>query len=340
MRGDGSVRNYLTTTIDGMAKGLFASLIVGVIVKQIGIITDIDIIIMIGQLAQYLMGACIGAGIAFTRKSGQFTMLASIITGTLGAGSISINFTESGAAIYTASVGEPVGALVAVLVGVEVGKFIENRTKFDLLIVPSAVVMSGGLVGMFVSPYISILMQQLGLIINELTMMQPLVMGILLGVSVGMILTLPISSAALCIAINITGLAAGAALAGCSAQMVGFAVSSFRENKVSGLISQGLGTSMLQMKNIIKNPWIWIPPTVASGVCGALSTIFQIETTSIGAGMGTSGLVGQFETYSIMGYESIFKIIILHFIMPAIISIVLSEILRKNQRIKFGDMQL
>ena len=335
------MRNYLMTIMDGMSKGLFASLIVGVIVRQIGILTNIDIIITIGQLAQYLMGASIGAGIAFSRKAGLFTTLASLITGTLGAGSISISANEFGTNIYTIGIGEPTGAFVAALVGIEIGKFIENRVKFALLIVPAVVVLSGGFAGMFVSPYIATFMNQIGVIVNQFALLQPLPMGILIGVAVGLVITLPISSAALCIAIGISGISAGAALAGTSAQMVGFAISSFRENKIGGLLSQGLGTSMIQMKNVIKNPWIWLPPTVASAIGGALSTtVFQIETTSVGAGMGTSGLVGQFETFSVMGTDAIIGMAILHFIMPALISLLLSEVMRKKGLIKFGDMKL
>lgn len=334
------MRSYLMTVTEGMAKGLFASLIVGVIIRQIGIITGIDIVITIGQLAQHLMGASIGAGVALARKSGQFTLLASVVTGTLGAGALYLAHNEAGSSIIS-RVGDPAGAFVAALVGVEVGKLLESRTKFDILIIPAAVILSGGIVGVFISPYIAQFTGAIGQVVNELTLLQPIPMGFLLGAVVGMILTLPISSAALCIAINISGLAAGAALAGCSAQMVGFAVSSFRENKVSGLVSQGIGTSMLQMKNIIKNPWIWLGPTVAGGIGGVLAvTVFQMETTSIGAGMGTSGLVGQLETYAVMGESSIIKMLILHLTIPAVISLVITEILRKKNLIKFGDMKL
>jgi uncharacterized membrane protein len=333
-----TVRNYLAKVLDGMSKGLFASLIVGVIIKQTGTLTGIGIITQIGQIAQYLMGPCIGAGIAYARGSKQFTLLASLITGILGAGAIKL---AAGAAAYTIAVGEPVGALAAVLVGVEIGRLVEGRTKFDLLIVPAIVIISGGLVGIFISPYIAAALNQVGVAINELTKLQPLPMGILLGIVVGMILTLPISSAALCISINIGGLAAGAAVAGCAAQMVGFAVMSFRENKFGGLLSQGIGTSMLQVPNIIKNPWIWLPPTVASAVCGALSTmVFHMETTKVGAGMGTSGLVGQFETFAVMGKSSLLPMLLLHILLPAFISLTGGELMRRAKLIKEGDLKL
>lgn len=336
------VRDYFAKVLDGMAKGLFASLIVGVIIKQIGTITHIGAITVIGQTAQYLMGPCIGAGIARARDCKQFTILASIVNGALGAGAIKlITDAATGSITPSISVGEPVGAFVAVIVGVEIGKLIEGHTKFDLLLIPAAVVLSGGLIGSYISPYIAFALNKFGEAVNMLTRLQPLPMGILLGIVVGMVLTLPISSAALCISINIGGLAAGAALAGCCAQMVGFAVMSFRENKFSGLLSQGVGTSMLQVPNIVKNPLIWIPPTIASGVCGALSTmVFHMETTRIGAGMGTSGLVGPFETLAVMGGGALTAILILNVAIPAAVSLAGGEIMRRMNLIKPGDLQL
>ena len=337
-----TIRIYFAKVLDGMAKGLFASLIVGVIIKQIGSLTNIGVITTIGQIAQYLMGPCIGAGIAYARECKQFTILASIVNGAIGAGAVKlVSDAATGAISPAVSVGEPVGAFVAVLIGLEIGKFIEGRTKFDLLIIPAAVITSGGFVGVFISPYIAYALNQVGVAIDIMTRLQPLPMGILLGIVVGMILTLPISSAALCISINIGGIAAGAALAGCCAQMVGFAVMSIRENKLAGLLSQGVGTSMLQVPNIVKNPLIWIPPTIASGICGALSTmLFHIETTKIGAGMGTSGLVGQFETLAVMGNSVLPAMLILHVAIPAIISLTGGEVMRHMKLIKPGDLQL
>ena len=166
-------------------------------------------------------------------------------------------------------------------------------------------------------------------------------MGILVATVVGMVLTLPISSAAICISLGISGLAAGAATVGCSAQMIGFAVISYKENKVGGLISQGIGTSMLQVPNIIRNPLIWIPPTLTAAILGPLATVvFKMENNAAGAGMGTSGLVGQFNTVAVMGTKSIPIIILLHFILPAIIALLISTIMRKKGWIKEGDMKL
>jgi len=335
------IRNYFAEALDGMAKGLFASLIVGVIIKQIGDIlfgyTNISWFTNVsafGQYAQYLMGPCIGAGVAAKKKAPIFTVLAAMAAGAIGAGA-----TMTNAVIALGK--EPAGAFIASLAAVEAGRLIEGKTRFDLLIVPPVVILAGGAVGITISPYISIFMAWLGNTVNSFTVLMPAVMGPLLGIVVGMILTLPISSAALCISIKIDGIAAGAALAGCCAQMVGFAVASIKENGLSGLFSQGVGTSMLQVPNIIKNPRIWIAPTIASGVCGFLSAIvFRMTTTSVGAGMGTAGLVGQFATYSVMGSASVVPMLILHFGIPAILTLVISEALKKAKWIKDGDMKL
>lgn len=330
-------RQYLSDVLDGMAKGLFASLIIGVIIKQIGVYANLTVLIQAGQTAQYLMGPCIGAGVAVALGTRPFSLLAAITAGALGAGCIS--FPEGLAPIL--KVGEPVGALMASWAAVETGKHLEGRTKFDLLIVPGLMIFVGAVVGTTVSPVLSVFLNHIGEMLNELTLLQPLPMGILLGVSVGMLLTLPVSSAALCIAIGINGLAAGGALAGCCAQMVGFAAISFRDNKLGGVAAQGLGTSMLQVPNIIKNPWIWVPPTVASAVCGPLATVvFSMKTNAVGAGMGTSGLVGQFTTFAVMGPESIVPMLVVHGLVPVVVSLAVAALLRRKGLIRNGDMTL
>jgi len=263
-----------------------------------------------------------------------------LAAGAIGAGTVL--FIDPGVAAGAAiRVGEPVGAMLAAIIGIEIGKLVEGKTKLDLLIIPALVICAATLVGVFISPPVSDFIRFLGTQINQLTELQPIPMGILIGVIVGMVLTGPISSAALCISMGISGIAAGAALAGCCAQMVGFAVMSFRENKVSGLLLQGLGTSMLQMKNIINNPWIWVPPTIASGVGGFLSAfVFSMETSSVGAGMGTSGLVGPFTTFTVMGGGAsvLIAIGVVHFLSPAVVSLVVCEGMRKKGLIKFGDL--
>jgi len=184
-------------------------------------------------------------------------------------------------------------------------------------------------------------MTALGQMINYATELQPVPMGILVSTLMGMILTLPISSAALAISLKLDGLAAGSATVGCCAQMIGFAVASYRENKLGGLIAQGLGTSMLQVPNIVKNPLIWIPPTVASAVLGPVaSAVLKMKNNAVGAGMGTSGLVGQFATIETMGTSVLPQILVLHFLAPAAITLLVSEYMRKKGWIKFGDMKL
>jgi uncharacterized membrane protein len=332
------IRTYLAQVSDGMAKGLFASLIIGTIITQIGVYTGFAPLENFGRIAQYLMGPAIGAGVALSRKASTFTLLAAVTAGAIGAGTLTL--TDG---VWAAGIGEPVGAFAAALCGTELGKLIEGHTKFDLLLVPAAIILTASVLGTFISPVIKDFMAFIGGQINRLTELHPLPYGILLGIIIGMILTLPISSAALCIAMQIGGLAGGAACAGCCAQMVGFAVMSFRENKWSGLVAQGIGTSMLQVPNIIKNPLIWIPPTVASGVCGLLSTmVFEMKSDMVGAGMGTSGLVGPFRTLAAMGEsgEVIIKIIVLQIAIPALISLIICEFMRKKNLIKPGDLSI
>lgn len=340
-----SLRDYSTKALNGMALGLFSSLIIGLILKQIGENFNIEFLVHFGSIAQVLMGPAIGAGVAYAIGAPSLAIFASLITGAIGAGTFAP--AETGGFLVKLP-GEPVGAFVAALVGAEIGKLIAGKTKVDIVLIPAATILVGGLAGNYVAPVVSALMTGLGQIINQITQQHPIPMGILLSVIMGIILTLPISSAALAISLGLSGLAAGAAVVGCAAQMVGFAVASYKENGFGGLIAQGLGTSMLQVPNIIKNPRIWIPPIVASAVIGPLATtIFQMENNSIGAGMGTSGLVGQVGTYTQMvtvngdpATTVLIKMILLHFILPAILTLLVSEHMRKRGWIKFGDMKL
>lgn len=319
-----------------MALGLFSSLIIGLILKQIGDLTGIQNLVLFGKTAQYLMGPAIGAGIAYSIGAPPLVIFASIVTGAAGAGTI--NMVDSQAVM---KIGDPVGAFVASLIGAEIGMRIKGKTKVDIVLVPAVTIVLGGIAGVFISPLVSMMMKNIGQFINMATNLRPLPMGIVLSVLMGILLTLPISSAALSIALGLSGIAAGASLVGCCCQMVGFAVISYRENGFGGIVAQGLGTSMLQVPNIIKNPYIWIPSITASAILGPIATVvFKMETNSIGAGMGTSGLVGQIATFSVMGSESLLPMIALHFVMPAIICIVISEFMRKKGYIKEGDMLL
>lgn len=343
-KGRFSLKEYFTKALNGMALGLFSSLIIGLILKQIGEQLNISFLVTFGQAAQFLMGPAIGAGVAHAIGAPSLAILASLATGAIGANTFFLN----DAGIYAIKVGEPASAFVAALVGAEIAKRLAGKTKVDIVLIPAVTIIFGGLAGNFIGPRVAGIMNALGILINTATELQPIPMGIIVAVVMGMVLTLPISSAALAIALGLDGLAAGAAAAGCAAQMIGFGVSSYRENGFGGLIAQGLGTSMLQVPNIIKNPLIWVPPTIASAILGPLATtVFLMENNSIGAGMGTSGLVGQFGTFAKMVTENgesantvLIKVALLHFILPAVISLFVSEYMRKKELIKTGDMKL
>lgn len=331
------IREYTIKVLNGMALGLFASLIIGLILKQIGTILGVNILIQFGQVSQYLMGSAIGAGVAYSIGASPLGIFASIITGAIGAKTVV--FMDNG--LVTLAIGEPVGAFVAALVGAEFSKMIQGKTRVDIVLVPAATIIVGGLVGYYISPLVASMMTFIGSMINLATELRPIPMGILVSVLMGMVLTLPISSAALAISLGLSGLAAGASTVGCACQMIGFAVASYRENKLGGFLAQGIGTSMLQIPNIIKNPKIWIPSIISSAILGPIATtVFKMTNNEVGAGMGTSGLVGQIATYSVMGKDGLIGIVLLHFILPAIITLVISEFMRKKGWIKFGDMKL
>lgn len=327
------VNDYITKVLNGMALGLFSSLIIGLILKQIGVYGGIEPLVHYGQLAQYMMGPAIGAGVAYSRSKSPLVILSGLICGGIGAGTV-----KDGGII---TLGEPVGALVASLIASEVGRLVEDRTKLNIIVIPAATIITGGIVGTTIAPPISALMGSIGELINYLTTLHPIPMGILLSVAMGIILTLPISSAAISISLGLSGLAAGASIVGCSCHMIGFAVSSYRENKLSGLIAQGLGTSMLQISNIVKKPVIALPAVIASAILGPVSTVvFRMQGNSIGGGMGTSGLVGQIATIETMGSPAIVKVILLHFILPGTISLIISEGMRRKGIITLGDMKI
>lgn len=339
--------------LSGMALGLFSTLIIGTIMKQVGDLLGGNIGMYISTfaiIAQRLTGAGIGAGVAYKYKESVYVTLSAAAAGMIGAYASQIAagtlFSETGAMVLTGP-GEPLGAFVAAFIGIELGHLVAGKTKLDLLITPAVVILSGGTVGMLVGPSISSFMSWLGSIINWGTEQQPIIMGIVVSVVMGMVLTLPISSAALGIILGLNGMAAGAATIGCCCQMIGFAVISYKENGIGGLLSQGLGTSMLQVPNIVRRPLIWIPPIVSSAILGpiAISPLFNMVSNATGSGMGTSGLVGQIMTYQVMtAYESptivLVKIAVLHFILPAVITWGIAAKMRKMGYIHDGDMKL
>ena len=320
-----SAKAYFLDALGAMAFGLFASLLMGTIFTTLGDKLNLPILLEIAKYAKQATGAAIGVAIAFSLKAPSLVLFSATVCGIAGN-----------------ALGGPVGAYVATVISTELGKIVSKETKIDILVTPSVVIISGVLLAMFVGPGINAFMEAFGRFIENATELRPFLMGIIVSVSVGMALTLPISSAALCIAIGLSGIAAGAATAGCCAQMVGFAVMSFKENRWGGLISQGIGTSMLQMPNIIKNPLTWIPPTLAAAITGPISTcLFQLENVPIGAGMGTCGLVGPFGIITAMpegGTKMWLGILLVCFILPAILTWIFGEIFRKMKWIKEGDL--
>ena len=320
-----SAKAYFLDALGAMAFGLFASLLMGTIFTTLGDKLNLPILLEIAKYAKQATGAAIGVAIAFSLKAPSLVLFSATVCGIAGN-----------------ALGGPVGAYIAAVISTELGKIVSKETKIDILVTPSVVIISGVLLAMFVGPGINAFMEAFGRFIENATELRPFLMGIIVSVSVGMALTLPISSAALCIAIGLSGRAAGAATAGCCAQMVGFAVMSFKENKWGGLISQGIGTSMLQMPNIIKNPLTWIPPTLAAAITGPISTcVFQLENVPIGAGMGTCGLVGPFGIITAMpegGTKMWLGILLICFVLPAILTWIFGEIFRKMGWIKEGDL--
>ena len=346
------LREIFIDGLSGMATGLFATLIIGTIIQQVGnLIPGIigDYLYLIGKVAGVVTGAGIGVGVALRLKASPLTTVSAATAGMVGAfaskiiaGSILV---EGG--MMLAGVGEPLGAFLAVITCVYMGRLVSGKTKVDILVTPFVCIVSGSAVGLLLGPGISGFMTWLGSIINWGTEQAPFLMGIVVSVLMGMILTLPISSAALGIILGLNGIAAGAATVGCCANMIGFAVASFRENKVNGLLAQGLGTSMLQIGNIVKKPVIWLPAIITSAILGPVSTcVLHMTNNATGSGMGTAGLVGQINAYQTMVGEGValgivlLQIILMHILLPAILSFLISEVMRKKGWIQNGDMKL
>lgn len=337
--------------LSGMAHGLFATLIIGTIIQQIGNFVPGgtgDMIYLLGKVAAGLTGAGIGAGVARKLDAGHLVVVSAAVVGMIGAFASRILAGEVlvDDSLVLTGPGEPLGAFLAAYIAVEIGILISGKTKLDIILTPLVCIGGGSAVGLFAGPPISRFMAWLGSLINWGTEQQPLVMGIVVSVLMGMILTLPISSAALGVILNLSGLAAGAATVGCCCNMIGFAVASFRENKISGFLAQGIGTSMLQVPNIVRHPLIWIPPILSSAILGPVGTmLFQMTNNATGSGMGTAGLVGPLMTWQVMtqtepGTIVLFKIILIQFVLPAVLTLLISEFMRKKKWIRYGDMKL
>ena len=326
-----SAKRYFIDAMSAMAMGLFSSLLVGTILNSIGFKLNIPFLTKtVWPICRDMTGAAIGIAIAHSLKAHTFVLFSATIVGFAGN-----------------KLGGPVGAFVATIISTELGKIVSRETKIDLIVTSIVTIISGTIIATLLGPGISSFMTWLGKLIMEATTFQPFWMGVTVSVLVGVILTLPISSAAICMMLSLAGLAGGAATVGCATQMIGFAVMSYRDNGLGGSFAVGIGTSMLHMPNIIKNPRIWIPPILTSAILGPLSTIiFKMENIPLGSGMGTCGLVGQIGTLTAMesigrgGVNTYFAILLLHFILPAILALFFTVILRKINWIKDGDLKL
>ena len=329
-----SPKRYGIDALGAMAQGLFCSLLVGTIVKTLGQQLALDFLVQVGDFASAMSGAAMAVAIGFALKAPAMVLFSLATVGY--------------AANSLGGAGGPLAVFVIAIVAAECGKVVSKETKIDILVTPIVTILVGvGLAALIAAP-IGTAAMAVGNAIKWATGQQPFLMGILVSVIVGIALTLPISSAAICAALGLTGLAGGAAVAGCCAQMVGFAVMSFRENRWGGLVAQGIGTSMLQMPNIIKNPRVWIPPIVASAITGPLATcVFKLEMNGapVSAGMGTCGFVGQIgvitgwaeKTVTAMDWVGL---VLICFVLPAVISLALCELLRKLGWIKKDDLKL
>ena len=331
--------------LSGMALGLFATLIIGTIICQLGSLIGGDLgayLTAMGNVAKSLTGAGIGVGVASKLKSGPLVTVAAAVTGMIGAFPNVVN-----EAFAVGKPGEPLGAFIAAYIAIEVGALIAGKTKVDIIVTPLGCILAGAAAGFFVGPYISYIMTFLGNLVNINVEKYPLLGGMAISVLMGVILTLPISSAAIGVSMGITGLAAGAATVGCCCNMVGFAVISYRENKFGGLIAQGLGTSMLQVPNLVKKPILWLPPVISSAILGPVaSAVLKMVSNPVGSGMGSAGLVGQFMAYDSMISAGITPVValleigLMHFVLPAVLTLAIAEGMRKLNLIKFGDLKL
>ena len=345
-------KRYLIDAMGSMAYGLFASLLIGTILKTIFDFIHIPALEIYFQQIIYwtkasspLVGAAIGVAVAHGMKSKPLVIYSAATVGGIAYMMNSINVLD-GTMTGEVSAG-PAGAVLAVIIAVEIGSLIYDKTPVNIIAVPAGCVLSGTAAAMFIGPPISAVMNGLGTIIMNATTLYPLPMGIAVALLVGFTLVAPISSAALCMMLSLSGLAAGAATAGCCSQMIGFAVASYRENGVNGLFAQGIGTAKIQFPNVVRRPVTIIPTALASAVCGALSTcVFKMTNNPQGAGMGSCGLVGQITTWTDMSqsienrWTLFVSILILQIIIPALIAYITSEIMRKKGWLKFGDLKL
>ena len=342
-----SAKRYGIDALGAMAQGLFCSLLIGTIIKTLGQQLGLGFLVDMGGFASAMSAPAMAIAIGYALQAPPLVLFSLAAVGQ--------------AANAMGGAGGPLAVLFIAILAAEVGKAVSKETKIDILATPAVTIFTGVVLAYWIAPPIGALADAFGTLINQATILQPFWMGIAVSVLVGVALTLPISSAAICHTLGLVGLAGGAAVAGCCAQMVGFAVMSFRENRWGGLVSQGLGTSMLQMGNIVKNPRIWIPPTLASAVTGPIATcLFRLEMNGdpINSGMGTCGLCGQLGVWtgwlspSETAIEKVgavaisptafhwLGLILVCFVLPAVLSWVICELLRRLGWIKEGDLTL
>lgn len=336
-----SARRYGIDALGAMAQGLFASLLIGTILATLGQQLSIGILEEIGGYAKAATGPAMAVAIGFALSCPPLVLFSLVAVGA--------------AANTLGGAGGPLAVLLVTIVAAECGKMVSKETKVDILVTPIVTICVGVLLSMGCAPAIGAAASAVGGAIMWATELQPFFMGILVSVLVGVALTLPISSAAICAALGLTGLAGGAAVAGCCAQMVGFAVMSFRENRWGGLFAQSIGTSMLQMGNIVKNPRIWLPPTLAAAVTGPLATCvfgLQMNGAAVASGMGTCGLVGQIGVYTgwladvTAGTKAAITLwdwaglVLICFVLPALLTLVFAAPLRKKGWIGENDLKL
>ena len=341
-----SAKRYGIDALGAMAQGLFCSLLIGTIIKTLGQQAGVEMLVQIGTYAMAMAGPAMAIAIGYALKADPMVLYSLAAVGW--------------AANDLGKAGGPLAVLIIAVIAAECGKMVSKETRVDILVTPAVTIFVGVGLAMLIGPTIGSAAMKVGDLIMWATDLQPFFMGILVSVIVGVALTLPISSAAICAALGLVGLAGGAAVAGCCAQMVGFAVMSFKENRWGGLVSQGLGTSMLQVPNIVRNPRIWIPPTLASAITGPLATCvfkLQMNGAAINSGMGTCGLCGPIGVWTgwmapsekavEMGLTAMtptafdwLGVVLICFILPAVLSWVFCEILRKIGWIKEGDLAL
>lgn len=343
---------YFIDAFTGMALGLFVTLIAGLIFSQVGMALDMPLLMDLGKLASILMGAGIGVGIAYYLKAPTLVVFACLVAGMMGAHSEALMagqlFTpqEGAPPTFLAVPGNPIGAYLASVFAYRAGTWIQGKTKLDIILVPWVVGLVALAVCAWLNPPVVSLVNSIGTGIQIATQLQPFMMGVVIAVVVGLLLTMPTSSAAICIAIGLDGLAGGAAVVGCAAHMIGFAVASFKDNGISGAIAQGVGTSMLQIPNIFKKPIILLPVVIASAVVGPIATVgFGLMSTASGAGMGTAGFVGVFGVLeasagSLTTANIWLAIALLMFVLPAIIAGLVAWVMRRSGWIQDGDMKL